>query len=624
MKLNPTNNEIVVKPPYVYKVFKINDLEILSKGDIDNTTVSYRYSQDYGRTVTGWVEFTKENIRSERINPIRFFLIEYLIQYTGDESTGVEIFDINLIGDFQNVTLDSQKTNLFGVREDCNCLMLNIANDPESYALFAMKGESKTSMLLSNNKAELYDLSQQDISNLYQPYQQQTALNLLSKLSEDSVQIFGHDVIYVLTDPDRKGIDYTFHEIQLSNYVCEKMLKVSVENNNFPDNQITFNQFNLELFDTFEIQITKQDFKKAFGVEKRPNKDDVIWFCELNRPYRIQHAQPFKNFNNYIIYYRIILEKYSDKKNIIATTQDMQNVMNEITDNSTIAELMGLENAQDMKAVANQEQLKNKAQDTLRVQIHADVERETIYNGSLRIAQTNYDLSSVDYGANAVVYRNFKNFYAKSDNIGFMCWFKINNISTNEIFNFLHYFDDRYNTGIKIDMIDTSIIVIINDVTHDLSFGTLLSENIWYCLVVNIDQRQSLITSNIFKRDIINEWDASMATSSKLLELHSMTSSMVPTVIEVDTDINANIVASDMKITNIRLFLDTIPLNNHKMLNMEIIDHSYKYIIFSDNANKIYTLPFVTDSKNDFTKIRRGTRLDDGSINNDNTFGQKQ
>jgi hypothetical protein len=622
MKLDSINNEIVVKPPYIFKVFKIRDIEILSKGDIENTAIFYRYSQDYGRTTTTWIELTKENIRSERINPIRFFIIEYLITYVGKDS--VKIFDINIIGDFQNVTLDAQKTNLFGVREDCNCLMLNIANDLASYELFAMKGESKTSMLLSNNDADLYQLSQQDISNLYQPYQQLVALDLLNKLSEDSVQIFGHDVIYVLTDPDRKGIDFTFHEYQLSNYVCEKMLKVSVENNNFPDNQISFNQYELSLFDTFEIQITKQDFKTAFGVDKRPGKDDLIWFCELNRLYRIEHAQPFKNFNNYIIYYRIILTKASDKKNIIATTQDMQNVLNDIMDNTTLAELTGLENMQDMKSVANTEQLRNKAQDTLRVDIYADVERENIMNASFPISRTHYDLSSVDYGANAVVYRNFKNFYEKSDNIGFMCWFKINNISTNEIFNFLHYFDDRYNTGLKIDMIGTSIIVVINDKTYDLSFGALLTEDVWYCLVVNIDQRQTLLTSKIYKRNVTNEWDAATLNSSKLLELYSMTSGIVPTVIEVDTDINASIVASDMKITNIRMFLDIIPVSNHKILNMEIIDHNYKYIIFSDNANKIYTLPFVTDSKNDYTKIRRGTRLDNGSINNDNTFGPKQ
>ena len=70
---------------------------------------------------------TKENITTDRISPTRFFQIEYLIQYKGN--TSMKIFDINLIGDFQNVSLDYQKTDLYGVREDCNCLKLGIVND---------------------------------------------------------------------------------------------------------------------------------------------------------------------------------------------------------------------------------------------------------------------------------------------------------------------------------------------------------------------------------------------------------------------------------------------------------------------------------------------------------------
>ena len=85
-----------------------------------NLDIYYRFSQDYGRTISDFKPFTKENMISERINPIRFFQIEYLLEY--NEMSQVKIYDINLIGDFQNVTLDSQKTNLYGVRENCNCL----------------------------------------------------------------------------------------------------------------------------------------------------------------------------------------------------------------------------------------------------------------------------------------------------------------------------------------------------------------------------------------------------------------------------------------------------------------------------------------------------------------------
>ena len=614
--LNCTTSEIIIKPPYIFKIFKINDIEILSQGDIANTEIFYRYSQDHGRTISDWIGFTKENIRSERLNPIRFFQIEYLVNYSGTQT--VTIFDINLIGDFQNVTLDGQKTNLFGVREDCNCLILSIVNDPETYKLFQLQNESKSSMLLANNTTDLYQLTQTDIASLYQPYAQSLGLNLLNKLSNDAVDIFGHDIVYYLTDPDKNGIDYMLHEYQLQNYVCDKMLKATVENNNFPDNQITFNQFDLSLFESFEIQITKQQFKDAFGVDKRPGKDDVIWFCEINRPFRVEHAQQFRSFNNYAVYYKIILTKYNEKANIIGANQELQRAIDEISDNSTLRELMGLEEAQDKKAVVNTEQLRNAAQETLRTDIFALIEKENIENSSTIVSKTNYDLSTVDYGSNAVVYRNFKNFYQKSDNLGFMCWFNLNSISNTEIYNFFTYYDTTYNSGLKINMINTSINVTINQVQYNMDFGSLLDENIWYCLVVNIDQRQSIISYYIYKRNVDFEEDAFRLTSTKLLKLHSIKQVYVPSVIEVDTDVNATILGSDMKITNIRLFLDVIPETEHtKLCNMDIIGSDYKYVIFSDNANKVAFLPFYTDSRVDYFKERRGTRLDDGSLNQD-------
>ena len=47
-----------------------------------------------------------------------------------------------------------------------------------------------------------------------------------------------------------------------------------------------------------------------------------------------------------------------------------------------------------------------------------------------------------------------------------------------------------------------------------------------------------------------------------------------------------------MKITNIRLFIDVIPENQHsKILNQSIIRDDSKYLIFADNANQRLVLP---------------------------------
>lgn len=611
--LNSTNTEIVIKPPYIYKVFKISDIEILSKGDLSNADIFYRYSQDYGRTISEWTELTKENIRSERINPIRFFQIEYYIRYIG--SSNVTIYDINLIGDFQNVTLDGQKSNLYGVRENCNCLILNIVGDSTTIDL---PPGGLSSMLMSPYTTEstnLPKLTSDDLAKLYQPYQQAQALTLFNKMSNDALNIFGHDVVYVLTDPDKNGTDYTFNEYQLQNYICDAKLKVAVDQNQFPDNNGALNNFDLTLFETFEINITKDAFKLAFGVQSRPGKDDVIWFCNLNKLYTIEHVHAIRNFNNYSVYYKIMLKKFNQKANIIGATPELQNVIDNLTKNSTIDELLGLENRQDKKAVANTEQFRSHAQETLRQEIYAKIEKENIENASVILAKSHYDLSSIEAMTNAVVYRNFQNFFDVSNNLGYMAWFNINNITTNDVYNFFEYFDNTTNTGLKINMIGNSILVTINGTTHTLSFSNstsnVLQEETWYALVVNIDQRQSLLNAYIYKRNVEYEEDAVYLTSSKLSRVYKLSTSITPTVIEVPSTTNASILGSDMNITNIRLFIDVIPEAEHnKLLNYATVGSDYKYIIFADHANQKIVLPFYDDSKVAFNKIRRGTDLD--------------
>ena len=619
--LNQANNETIVKPEFIYKVFRITDIEILGKGDIDNLTIYYRFSQNYGRTTSQLTVLTKENIISEEINPIRFFQIEYYLTYSG--SSSVTIFDINIIGDFQNVTLDGQKSNVYGIRANCNCLIANIIGDTSTLP-DGMPPGGQSSMLMPNystDSTNLPALNADQLSKLYNPYQQNQALTLFNKMSNDVVNIFGHDIIYVLTDPDQKGIDYTFHEYTVQNYICEAKLKVSVDNNQFPDNSGSLNNFDLTLFESFEINITKDAFKAAFGVQSRPGINDIIWFCNLNKLYTIEHSHAIRNFNNYSIYYKVILKKFNQKANITAASQDIQDTIDALTKNSTIDDLMRINNEQDKKSYANQEQLRvqNSAQETLRIDIYANIEKELIENANITVAKTHYELSTVNAGQTAVTYRNFKFFYKKSDNLGFSAWFNMNTVNMTDAYNLFNYADGLSN-GIMFYIQGNSVFVIINEQTYNLSFAdenchpvnkNLLQENVWYNIVINLDQRQQSLTAYIYKRNVEYEDDAANLTSSKLLQLYKVTLGIIPTIIDIPDTLNANILGSDMKITNIRLFNDVIPETEHNViLNKYLIGSDYKYIIFTDNANQDANLPFNPDSKINYSKIRRGTNLD--------------
>ncbi len=608
INLNP-GQSIILKAPYIYKVFSISDIEVISKVDISDVDIKYRFSQDTGRSWSNWEPFTKENITTVRINPIRFFQIEYSI--TNNASSSVKIYDVNLIGDFQNVTLDYYKTNLFGIRECCKSNLVgsggnaidsngNPILDKNGNPVPAVNTNGSVGGIGCDTTNRTGPMTADEKSKLFNPYQQTAAINLLNKLSSDAQQVFGFKVEYFLTDPDRKGQDSTLHEFQLFNVVCSEEIKVSVEGNNFPDSQITMNQFDLNLFETMEVHITKDNFKQVFGPHRRPGKEDFLWFCDVNRMYQVDHTQQFRGFNNTAIYYKLILKKYTQKANVQAGSQQIQDKIKQLTSNSTIDELFGIENAQDKAAVANKDQFKPLTKDPIRLEYKSSIEKFLLENSSTVISKSYYDLSSVDYQTSAVKYKNLDSVIKVSDNIGFTIWFNMNNYVVDESYNFFNYYDTVNNLGWKINLSNDNISIDLNSTTYNfnLTGATIsntigLEEETWYCYVVNIDQRQRKINQYIYKRDVDFEDDAASLTSTILRSVYENEQDMEPIEFELE-NIYGEILGSDMKLTNVRLFIDIIPKDNHnKILNQYIIRDDSKYMVFADNATTRIYLPNI-------------------------------
>jgi hypothetical protein len=594
-----TGESTILKAPYIYKVFKVDDIEIISSSVLTDVVITYRFSQDSSRTWSGWEPFTKENITSLRINPIRFFQIEYSIE--NNSTSNITIQDVNLIGDFQNVSKDYFKTNLYGIRECCKS---NVSGYYDANGTF-IPNTSSTGISNSGGQCDttntLYGLTSEDKSQLYNPYQQNTAINLLNKLSTDAQQIFGHRVTYFVTDPDKQGQDHSLHEYQLYNVVCEGDIKVSIEGNNFPDSQIMMNQFDLNLFETMEAHITKQQFKEIFGPQRRPSKEDFLFFCDLNRMYQVEHAQQFRNFNNSAIYYKLILKKYTQKANVKAGTPEIKNKLAELTKNTTIEELFGVEIKQDKDAVANKEQYTTLTKDPIRMDYFAQIDKELIENSSNIISKSNYDLATIDLGSVAIRYKNMDTYIKKGDNIGYMTWFNIHNYVVDDVYNLFNLYDSTNNLGWKANLINDNLIVNISGSTYsyNLTGSTTpdtigLEEDTWYCYLLNIDQRLRTITQYIYKRNVDDEDDAQNLPNTLLKLVYENTQDMIPVEFQLE-GVFAEIFASDMKMTNIRLFTDVIPKEEHnKMLNQAIIGEASKYLVFADNANTRLSLPNYT------------------------------
>lgn len=586
---------VILKAPFIYKVFKIDDIEILSLSSLVGVDIKYRYSQDNSRTWSEWEFLTKENISTTKINPIRFFQIEYLI----DNKSGntIRINDINLIGDFQNVSKDYFKTNLFGIRECCQSNMSGYVDKNGNFI------PNTNSTVLSGDNCQvdgngntLPIMTNDEKASLYNPYKQGEAIKLLNKMTTDAEQVFGHKVIYFSTDPDKKGQDHTLHEYQLYNVSCEGTIKVSVEGNNFPDSQIVMNQFDLNLFQTMEVHITKQQFKEVFGPHKRPAKEDFLYFCDINRMYSVDHAQQFRGFNNSSVYYKLILKKFNKNANISIADVDIRDKVKELTNNTTIDELFGAENREDKAAIANKDQLRPLTKDPIRLDFYAKINRELIENSTTIISKSNYDLSSVNFGETAVKYSNVDPYFKVSDNIGFYIWFNINNYLEDEVYNFIDFYDVDNSLGFKSYLINDSVEVVTNSATYSFNLGVTpgtvaLNEEVWYCYVMNINQRNRKLEQFIYKRDVDNEEDANGLLTNILKMVYSDSKDYIPVEFLVENKY-CEILGSDMKATNIRLFSDVIPEKYHnKILNQYIIGDDSKYMIFGDNANFRIQLP---------------------------------
>lgn len=589
---------VIIRPNDILKVFRLDDFETIISGETSNKklNIEYRISQDNWRTSTQWEELTTENIstsmKNHRLSPIRFFHIEYKVTRVGSDVTGgIKLYDINLIGEFQNVSEDYTKSNLVGIRECCksgNSTNLAIY-EGNGIPGFIKSGEENTIKTNSGSDGECLPdnlanpMGSQELANLWDPYNLKKATDLYNSISNSTNEMFGWEVVYFLTDPDIKGTDHTFHEHQLKNVVDENTVKVSVDDNQFPDNQISFNQFDLSLFETFEIHLTKDVFKRTFGVDKRPSKHDFLWFCELNRMYQVEHAQPFRDFMNAGVYYKVILKKYTQKSSIQPANETIANRIEELTQNTTLNELFGLEMENDKKEVAQKDQHSTLSKDKIRFDFSAKIVRELIENASLVINKYHYDLSDIKSDDTAIRYSKPDTYVRESDNRSYSAWFKIPEYVVNERHNFI----DNYKNGkgYKIDLLNNGFHLTFNDNIYSMPLTTI-GDNVWYCYTININQRQRKVEQFLYKRNVTNESDARKLNKANLELVTSREEDFTIGEFEFDNGNDIIIQGSNMRLTNIRIYNDIVEESSHnKILNQYIIRDT-DYLILGDNSNK--------------------------------------
>ena len=623
---------VLLKPKDIYKIFSLSDFNVYS--DPHNSyEIKYRFTQDNSRTYTPWEQLTKENLSTVKLNPLRFSQVEYSITNTSTQP--LMVYDVILIGDFQNVSANYLKTNRYGLKQDCLTSLKNTPGAPGSdnvnkdfytscIGSYSQYGDVSKEIALENSN---------NTANMWNPYQFDKITSFANTLANQVSKIFGWTVDYHLTDPDSNGIDKYIHEYTLKNIVDMQKIKVVVPDNKFPIETLIVNQFNMDLFDTFEIHIIKDEFKNAFGITKRPSEDDIIYICEANMLFIVKHAQQLKSIMNSATYYKVILEKYEYKTNIRNTVQESQDRINALTDNTTIESLFSDDNMMEENKIANKEQFYPTSFDKIRHKISTKVNiiKEDVIVDNFDIIKQYYDLSyKTIKDKTAVNYTKVDQNVKKSDNRSFILWTNFNNsynvdakptaimandynIKSGVEFNLLNNYSTS-NTGYKIYYQGDSLYFKFNNVVHKLTQQLLT--NIWYAFVINFNQRQQTLDIHIYRRETkitttlfdINsyikqdaeyqsvEYNNLIANGFKPLtnteepycnRLQLVTSQSYSILPDTFSHIeNLLLLGSNIKYSNLRILDEVIPQKSIENILKQNIIKDAQHLILGDNATK--------------------------------------
>jgi len=661
----------------VFKIFSIDDYEVISTARLGNAfDIKYRFTQDDGLSWTEWEPLTTENISTVKWDKLQFVKLQYMFEYSDGYLTPVKIYDVILYGDFQNVSANSLKMNLFGLKQNCMNLyfppseidesMSGVNPDLTTSGKDAMSSTTQ-SLVEENSQYQLkmnwltqglrcysnpdmggqtpIDKLEQDNENnaggFWNPYDFGKIVNWHEFLAGTINDMLGFKIDYHRTDPDKNGSDPIIHEYQLHNIVDMKTIRVLVPENQFPDNQVIINQFNLDLFDTFKINILKSEFKELFGPQTRPGQEDILYFCQTNRMYIVKHAQIHKDVMNSGIYYDVVLEKYEKRANVLNRVQESKDKIEALTKNTTIDELFGFEKDQDTKQIANKKQMKPKTFDFIRNSVNSRMVyvNQPIYNGDIKIMESMYFLENIAADEDAVNYVAQDNNLLKSDNRSFVVWVNFPNLYSPDkaiskemiagydipdgvIYNFIDNMDTTTNKGYRIWYQNDALWFQLNGEFIQKMPITLMT-NIWYAVVVNLDQRQRKFSTKIYRRNsrvevilfnpktyekleldldedatdieyemnvngfraVDNQEILSNEVQSIFIEMDSYNANMTEPY-EFTHDEKISIKGSRMYMSNIRVLDDLIKEGDEQVVLNELIIKDAQHVIVADNAEK--------------------------------------
>jgi hypothetical protein len=628
--LNNVGDEVIFKPPFTLKLYSIESFSVEVDGICSTSwnpclKIEMRYSFNSRYWDTKWMPLTLTNLKCIKPNPLKFFYIEFKFTKICDNNgEPICVSDIVVNGNIQNVSQDYDKINRFGLRSDCNygnnTNSNGIGNGDGSDGNILNNYDPSTGQCIISSDCDSNNIIPHDWSadlqscgtqyGTFNPYNSKQTLALNEKIAGDVSNMFGWEVDYYKTEADDAGVDYVLHEYGTYNTVSKQKLKILVPDNKFPEDQIGFNMFNMALFDSFEIHITKSEFYSKFGVGTRPGQKDFIFICQINKFFEVEHAQSYRDFMNSSIYFKVTLTKKQD--DTIIDNGSYTTDFNDMVKNNQLDNLFGLDVKEDIKHVVNDPLLQNlteinatdtkfKYDDNVEILVNAGVDKEEILdfkkpdpiqlkvavpsieanleNGQTIISQNYYDLTSKN-GDVAIQYQRLDNDICDCCNRAFSIWFSISKYVSGMVYNLIDNYNSTINQGYKIDFIDGNLV--INYFGQIYTIDIAISPNKWYALVVNFNQKQGKIEVYLYKRKGLCDTN----------DLELLDEAYYPlTPVAYSGDLVLKLKGSYLYVTNIRLWSEILPKNEHSKILSQYIVKNTEYLIMGDSCDKVVLTP---------------------------------
>lgn len=418
--------------------------------------------------------------------------------------------------------------------------------------------------------------------NLFDPYSLQKPINLYKQISDLSTDMFGHKVKYYRVEADKRSRDVILMEYSLYNVKDSGEFKIMVPDNEMPSNEFKFDIYGMG-FEDFEIHITKTQFELAFGANKNPNMRDYLYFPLMNRMYEVSSVAHADEFNMEHSYWRVMLRKYEERTSTIHTdTAIEQEVDNLVTG---LEEVFGEETQDEFKQVTKPEQYQTvftPVGDGIRDRIHNNL---TILDTEIRqkwtiISKNTYDLSSIkDIGIEALVYKSYSKLES-NNNLAITLWFQPNLIASTPSATLI---DGHISgKGLKISTTSDILSVQINGDNHAFTYDNSISNDVWHGVVVNVNNKYSKLTANVFRLEPGTNLLSSNTTQTGITQVLNELKEI--SAYNWNTNKQWSLMPGQLKLTNVRLFNRSIESEQRLNVLQQYIVRDNKYALVIDNA----------------------------------------